>query len=141
MENSKLSIPPGRLRWLNQVSDEELQKIYRSASVYVSMSEHEGFCLPVLEAMLAGLPVVSYAQPAVRELLGGSGITFFDKDFVYLARYLRELLDSPDRLAKIVARQRERAATVTREADGTAFWRLLEPGSLHGRTAPEPTSS
>ena len=129
VENSQLSIPPGRVHWLNQVSDEELQRLYRSASVYVSMSEHEGFCLPVLEAMLAGLPVVSYAQPAVRELLGGSGITFFDKDFAQLARNLRALLDAPGRLAEVVARQRERAAAVTREADGTAFWRLLAPRS------------
>jgi glycosyltransferase involved in cell wall biosynthesis len=126
VEKSQLAIPPGRVHWLGQVSDDELQGIYRRASVYVNMSEHEGFCLPVLEAMLADLPVVSYPQPAVRNLLGGSGIAFFDNDFASMARDLRMLLDDRDQLADIVARQRERAAIVTREADGTAFWRLLE---------------
>jgi glycosyltransferase involved in cell wall biosynthesis len=111
------------------VSDAKLQTIYSSASVYVSMSEHEGFCLPVLEAMAAGLPVISYAQPAVQEVLGGNGITFFEKDFEYLAAYLRGLLDAPDRLAEIVARQHDRATALIRGADGMAFWRLLSPES------------
>ena len=72
LERSRLAIPPGRVHWLGEVSDQRLQIIYRTASVYVSMSEHEGFCLPVFEAMAAELPVFSYAQPAVQELLGGA---------------------------------------------------------------------
>jgi glycosyltransferase involved in cell wall biosynthesis len=128
VERSRLAIPPGRVHWLGEVSDERLQTLYRTASVYVSMSEHEGFCLPVLEAMAAELPVFSYAQPAVQELLGRSGITFLDKDFAHLAEYLQELLDASDRLAEIVSRQRERAAALTRGADGADFWHLLEPG-------------
>jgi glycosyltransferase involved in cell wall biosynthesis len=127
VEQTQLSIPPARIRWFGRVSDEELQKIYRSASAYISMSEHEGFCLPVLEAMAAGLPVISYAQPAIQEVLGNSGITFFDKDFAYLAHYLRALLDAPDRLAEIVTRQQDRATALMRDTDGIAFWRLLLP--------------
>ncbi|MGP0086599.1 MAG: glycosyltransferase family 4 protein, partial [Steroidobacteraceae bacterium] len=127
VERSRLAIPLGRVHWLGEVSDERLQTLYRTASVYVSMSEHEGFCLPVLEAMAAELPVFSYAQPAVQEVLGNSGITFFDKDFAYLAEYLQALLDASDRLAEIVVRQHERAAALMRGADGTGFWHLLEP--------------
>jgi glycosyltransferase involved in cell wall biosynthesis len=132
VEHTQLGIPPGHVHWLGKVSDEKLQTIYRSASVYVSMSEHEGFCLPVLEAMAAGLPVISYAQPAIQEVLGGSGITFFDKGFARLAEHLRALLDTPDRLAEIVARQQDRAAVLMRNADGMAFWRLLAPDLPHG---------
>ena len=127
VERTQLRIPQGRVHWLGKVSDERLQTIYRSASVYVSMSEHEGFCLPVLEAMVAGLPVISYAQLAIQEVLGSSGITFFDKDFAYLAECLRALLDAPDRLAEIVARQHDRATALMRDADGMAFWCLLLP--------------
>ncbi len=78
--------------------------------------------------MAAVLPVFSYAQPAVQEVLGGSGITFLNKDFAHLAKNLQALLDASDRLAEIVSRQRERAAALTRGADGTNFWHLLEPG-------------
>ncbi len=60
-------------------------------------------------------------------MLGNSGITFFDKDFAYLAEYLQALLDASDRLAEIVVRQHERAAALMRGADGTGFWHLLEP--------------
>jgi glycosyltransferase involved in cell wall biosynthesis len=127
VEETKLAIPAGRVRWLGSVSDTDLQTIYRSASVYVSMSEHEGFCLPVLEAMAAGLPVASFAQPAIQELLDDSGITFFEKDYTRLAAYLRALLDAPERVAEIVAQQEERAAGVMSAADGRAFWQLLRP--------------
>jgi len=129
VERTQLSIPERRVRWLGSISDEELQAIYCSASVYVSMSEYEGFCLPVLEAMATGLPVLSYAQPAIQEVLGGSGISFFEKDFPRLAAYLQALLDTPDRLAEIVARQSDRATALLRAADGRAFWQLLEPGA------------
>jgi len=127
VERSQLGLPPGSVQWLGKVSDERLQAIYRSTSVYVSMSEHEGFCLPLLEAMAAGLPVFGYALPAVQEVLGNGGITFSHKDFAHLAEYLRALLDAPDRLAEIVARQHDRASALMRDADGMAFWRLLAP--------------
>jgi glycosyltransferase involved in cell wall biosynthesis len=135
VEQTQLGILPGRVHWLGKVSDERLQTVYRSASAYISMSEHEGFCLPVLEAMTAGLPVISYVQPAIQEVLGSSGITFFDKDFAYLAEYLRSLFDAPDRLAEIVARQHDRATALMRDTDGMAFWGLLVPEPRPSRAA------
>ncbi|MGB6535131.1 MAG: glycosyltransferase family 4 protein [Xanthobacteraceae bacterium] len=125
-EQSRLAIPSGRVHWLGEVPEEQLQTLYQTASVYVSMSEHEGFCLPILEAMNADLPVFSYAQAAVREVLDGSGIVFYDKDFIKLAKDLRVLLDAPDRLARIVALQRARAHALLRSADGASFWDLLD---------------
>jgi glycosyltransferase involved in cell wall biosynthesis len=127
VEFSQLALPRAAVSWLGEVSDEKLQTIYRSASIYVSMSEHEGFCLPILEAMAAGLPVLSYVQPAIQEVLGGCGITFVDKDFFRLATFLQTLLDAPHRLAEIISRQGKQAAALVSEADGLAFWRLLEP--------------
>lgn len=121
IERAQLEIPLGAVRWFGEVSNEQLQTIYHSASFYISMSEHEGFCLPILEAMTAGLPVAAYAQAAVQEVLGGSGVTFFDKDLVQLASHLRNALNSPDRLAEIVTRQHNRAAALQREASGEAF--------------------
>ncbi len=126
LEQSRLAIPAGRVHWLGEVSEDQLQTLYRTASVYISMSEHEGFCLPVLEAMNAELPVFSYAQAAVREVLDDTGIVFYDKDFLGLAKDLQALLDAPDRLAQIVTRQSARASTLIRAADGSGFWDLLD---------------
>jgi glycosyltransferase involved in cell wall biosynthesis len=47
---------------------------YRTADVFVSLSEHEGFCVPILEAWHSALPVVALAAAAVPETVGGAGL-------------------------------------------------------------------
>lgn len=61
------------------VDDGTLAAYYRNADVFVSASEHEGFCLPLVEAMHHGLPIVAHASSAVAETLGGAGICITDK--------------------------------------------------------------
>lgn len=132
VQDKQLALPQGAVHWLGQVSNEMLQSIYRSVSVFVCMSEHEGFCLPILEAMAAELPVMGFAQQAVEELLRGTGIMFCEKDYARLAEVLRTFLDTPHWVAEVVAHQRMRAAEVLRDADGAAFWRLLDrPPTAH----------
>jgi len=58
---------------------------YRLAHVYLCMSEHEGFCVPLLEAMHFGVPVIAYAAGAVPETLGGAGALVMRKDFPEIA--------------------------------------------------------
>lgn len=77
--------------FLGRLSQAQLVSAYRSASVFVSMSEHEGFGLPLLEAMAADLPVLAYGAAAVPETLGGSGIAFDQKRFALLAEVVDEL--------------------------------------------------
>ncbi|MGH9223415.1 MAG: glycosyltransferase [Acidimicrobiales bacterium] len=61
--------------FVGSVTDETLAAHYQEADVYVSMSEHEGFGLPLVEAMRKGLPVVAYAGGgAVAETMGGGGL-------------------------------------------------------------------
>ena len=54
--------------------------VYRYADVYISLSEHEGFCVPLLESFAAGVPVLAYGEAAVPETMGGAGVTFNPKD-------------------------------------------------------------
>ena len=61
------------------VDDATLAAYYRDADVFVSASEHEGFCLPLVEAMHQRLPVVAHASSAVAETLGDAGICITDK--------------------------------------------------------------
>ncbi len=64
---------PDRFWFTGPVPDEDLAAFYRWADVYVSLSEHEGFCVPLVEAMAADVPVLAYAAGAVPETLGGAG--------------------------------------------------------------------
>jgi glycosyltransferase involved in cell wall biosynthesis len=74
-----------RFIFTGPVPDEELAVYYRRAAVYISMSEHEGFCVPLLEAMHFGVPVIAYAAGAVPETLGGAGALVMRKDFPEIA--------------------------------------------------------
>lgn len=58
------------------VSDEKLMSLYNTCDVFVCLSEHEGFGLPVFEAMRSGLPVVAWATTAFRELLADHPFAF-----------------------------------------------------------------
>jgi len=70
----------GAVRLPGSVSQATLMAHYRAADVFVCLSEHEGFCVPVIEAMGHGVPVVAYAAAAVPETLAGSGICLAAKD-------------------------------------------------------------
>lgn len=63
----------------------ELLAFYRAADFYVSMSEHEGFGVPILEAFYNRIPVIGYAAGAVEETMNGGGVTLYEKDFLRTA--------------------------------------------------------
>jgi glycosyltransferase involved in cell wall biosynthesis len=67
------------------VSDEEKHAYFEAADVYVVCSEHEGFCVPLLEAMHHRVPIVAYAAAAVPETLGTGGLLLPTKDPVTVA--------------------------------------------------------
>ena len=64
---------------VGHVSDDELAAHYRAADVYVSTSDHEGFGVPLLEAMHHRLPIVAYGSSAIPETVGGAGLVLGDK--------------------------------------------------------------
>ncbi len=102
-----------RFIFTGPVPDEDLAVYYRHAAVYISLSEHEGFCAPLLEAMAADVPILAYAAAAVPETLGGSGMQFFPKDMEYAAELLGLLTFDDDLRARIVAGQRQRLTFFT----------------------------
>ncbi|HZR25439.1 MAG TPA: glycosyltransferase [Vicinamibacterales bacterium] len=97
-----------RFIFTGPVPDEELAVYYRHAAVYVSLSEHEGFCVPLVEAMAADVPVLAYAAAAVPDTLGGAGVQFAPKDLEQAAELLGELAFDDDVRAQVIARQRRR---------------------------------
>ncbi len=99
------------VRFLGRVTQEELLDCYHGAVAYVSMSEHEGFGVPLLEAMLCDLPILAHASTAVPFTLGDAGIQVRCKDFPLMA----ELLSST--LLDAFALERQRDAGRRRAAE------------------------
>jgi L-malate glycosyltransferase len=99
-----------RFLFTGPVPDEELAAYYRHASVYISLSEHEGFCVPLVEAMAMDVPVLAYAAAAVPDTLGGAGVQFGTKDFEYVAELLGALAYEPDLRRDVIDGQRRRLA-------------------------------
>src|SRR5262249_18473122 len=93
-----------------QVTDAELAVYYRHAAVYLSLSEHEGFCVPLVEAMAADVPVLAYAAAAVPDTLGGAGGQFAPKDLELAADLLGGPACDDDLRSRVLAGQRRRLA-------------------------------
>lgn len=125
VESDELGLPEGAVTWLGSVPQEALVAAYRSAALYVSMSEDEGFCLPLLEAMRHRLPVAAYALPAVVETLGTAGVRFETKDFEVLAGQLARLLTDRPRREALVGTGVRRANELLSQMDGAELVAFL----------------
>jgi len=99
-----------RFVFTGAIPDEELAVYYRHAAVYVSLSEHEGFCVPLVEAMAADVPILAYAAAAVPDTLGGAGVQFAPKDLELAAELLGALAFDDELRARVIAGQRRRLA-------------------------------
>jgi glycosyltransferase involved in cell wall biosynthesis len=91
------------------VSEEQLLAYYRTAHLLWSMSEHEGFCVPLIEAMWCDVPVLAYKSTTVKETLDKAGIMFTHKKYPALVASLARILISDRNLReKIIKAQRKR---------------------------------
>ncbi|HET9442551.1 MAG TPA: glycosyltransferase, partial [Acidimicrobiales bacterium] len=103
----ELSLPGA---WVaGAVSDAALAAFYRRADAFVTASEHEGFCVPVLEAMAFGLPVVARACGAIPETAGDAALVLPpDDDPALLAEAMAAVLDDVSLRATLVERGQAR---------------------------------
>jgi L-malate glycosyltransferase len=99
---------PDRFWFTGPVPDEDLGVFYRWADAYVSLSEHEGFCVPLVESMAANVPVLAYAAGAVPETLGGAGMLFSPKDLEFAAETLGMLVYDRSVRDAVLEGQRQR---------------------------------
>lgn len=116
-----------------RVEEDELRSAYRLADVLVSLSEHEGYGVPLVEAMLARVPVVAYDAGAVAETMDGAGVLLGDKRPELVAGVVEALLGDPALRNAVLAGQ-ERVAARVRATDYASLLRsalgpVLEPAS------------
>ena len=109
-----------------QISFPAILAYYSTADCFVCMSEHEGFCVPLVEAMEFKVPVLAYDCCAVPGTLGGTGILMKSKDPSLAASYLHEILNDDDLRKKIIEEQDRRLSDFSYENVSEQFMRLLK---------------
>jgi L-malate glycosyltransferase len=102
--------------FLGHVSNEELTALYDVGDLFLCASEHEGFCVPLVEAFYKRIPVLAYAATAVPDTLGGGGVLYDDKNPEYVAAVMDAVRADPDLEARILAAQ-DRALEALRGQD------------------------
>jgi glycosyltransferase involved in cell wall biosynthesis len=115
-----------RVRFLGSVDDAELRRRYAEADAFVCLSDHEGFCVPLIEAMAAGLPLVAYASSAIPETLGRAGLLLPEKPPSLVAEAVMEALDNPALGAGLAPARRERLEHFGRPRLEAALRRFVE---------------
>ena len=109
------------------VSQSQLRTYYSMASVFLCVSEHEGFCVPLVEAMYFRVPIVAWATTAVSETCDGCGIVLEDFDALAFAKGIDECVENPVVARTLARRGRERyESTFCREAIRTRLLGLVE---------------
>jgi glycosyltransferase involved in cell wall biosynthesis len=93
--------------FLGHVSNNELTACYDVTDVFLCASEHEGFCVPLIESFAKGVPVMAYAAAAVPATMDGAGVLFRSKDVWHVARLLAEIASNPEMRERIIAGQDE----------------------------------
>lgn len=115
------------VHFTDRVSQEELNAYYRLADVFVSMSEHEGFGMFLVESMYFDVPIVAYKSTAVPETLGQAGVLVREKDFPVIAEVIHLLISDRDFREAVLETQRQRLQGFTKEKVEAQFWRSLAP--------------
>ena len=92
----------------DMVSDEELRAFYANARLFLSMSDHEGFFVPLAESMSFDLPILAFGSSVIPETLGESGVIFYRKDYRRIAELMRILTQDEEIRARVLAAQRVR---------------------------------
>ncbi len=109
-----------------KVSYEIMTSLYKGADLFLSMSEHEGFCVPLLESMYFQLPILAYSSSAIPETLGNGGVLFYEKNFPLIAEMMVRLTQDEDLRKQIIKQQTLRLEELSEKKIGEQFDKLIE---------------
>jgi glycosyltransferase involved in cell wall biosynthesis len=86
----------------------DLKAYYEAADLFLCASRHEGFCVPLLEAMYFDLPILARAETGVPYTLGQASVQFHELDYALLAEVIHLLVEDGALRRQVVANQRQR---------------------------------
>lgn len=104
----------------------EILAYYHLADLFLCMSEHEGFCVPLVEAMYFKVPVIAYHSSAVGETLGGSGFLLEKKDPVETAMAMKRIMEDEGLRNTIIANEQARLQDFSHVKIKEKFYKLIE---------------
>ena len=108
-----------------KISFPEILSCYRTASVFLCMSAHEGFCVPLAEAMHFNVPVIALDTSAVAGTLGGSGFLISDSDPLLVSGVIERVMNDGELRQQLINGQRERLADFSYERIRELFEKQL----------------
>jgi glycosyltransferase involved in cell wall biosynthesis len=117
---------PAEVVFTGHVDHDDLLASYAASHVFVSMSEHEGFGVPLVESMLMRVPVVAYRCTAVADTLGGAGVQFAEKRLAEMAEAAHLLTTDAGLRARVLAGQDRRLTAFAPAAVEEALRRYVE---------------
>ena len=109
------------------LADSEVRALYENCSVYICMSEHEGFCLPLLEAMHFGLPLIAFESSAVPETVANGGILVNRKSPAELAELVVELSENVALRNRVIQAGYARVSELSYQHFSQVIAQLLRP--------------
>ena len=116
------------VEFVGPVANTELRSFFEQSDLYLCMSEHEGFCVPLIEAMHFGIPLIAYDTGAIAETLGEAGALVSRKDFPRVAELMHLLVTDQSLKAQIIERGKQRVADFSEERfSEILFDRLVGP--------------
>ncbi len=95
------------VHFTGHISFSELRACYEAADVFLSLSEHEGFGVPLIEAFIQGIPVIAYDAGAVAETLNGGGILLREKNFLHVAALIDQVIKDQALRQQIIDHQKQ----------------------------------
>jgi len=120
------ALAPGAVTFRSGLSTEELAAEYATASLFVCLSEHEGFCIPLLEAFHAGVPVVARPVGGIPEVAGDAALLVADRDLAVVAELCRVALEDAALRERLRGRGAARVAHYARDPVAARLRALLE---------------
>lgn len=105
---------------------DEILAYYYLSDLFLCQSEHEGFCVPLVEAMIFNKPIVAYDSSAIGWTLGGSGFLMKEKNPLETAAVMNRILTDSELKETILANQRERLGDFQYDKVKALFWKYMD---------------
>ena len=104
---------------------DEILAYYKVADIFLCMSEHEGFCVPLIESMYFDVPIIAYASSAIPDTLAGSGVLMYEKNALYTAAMINRIIKDKKLKEFVIENQRKRLLELSYEKTSALFLDFL----------------